>query len=120
MKMMGFKRYRFTGMLFLPKEDPTSSGNTVLMTYEKDVMFDFSDDPNAPRQVFTASEPFPQSSEITAIKDREGEEPYPEGTFKITSVEPVMGPYGKVEMFRMQGALKEFPDFGYDGIIRGV
>lgn len=120
MKVMGFKRYRFTGMLYLPKEDPTSSNNTVLMTYEKDVNFDFSDDPDAPRQVFTASEPYPQSSEITNITDKYGDKPYPEGIFKITSVEPVVGPFGKVEMFRMQAALTEFPDFGYDGIIRAV
>lgn len=119
MKFLGYKRYRFTGMLYLPKENTESSGGGAILEYEKDVEFDFTDDPTAPRQEFVAAEPFPTAAHITFIHDRYGVEPLPTSQWTITSVEPIMGPMGGREAYRHQAALYEPPDFGYDGIVRG-
>lgn len=119
MKLLGFKRWQFIGNMWLPLEDPSSQNGTPIQTLVKeDIPFDFSDDPDAPRQVIVSSEPMPQLATITFIRDKFGNQPMPESEWTITSVKPVISIFGRREVYRMQAALKTQPDFGYEGIVR--
>ena len=119
MRLLGFKRWQFTGDMYLPLEDPLSQNNVPVITLVKSgITFDFSDDPDAPRQVITSAEPMPQSAIITFIRDKYGNEPMPGSEWTVTSVKPVINVFGTREMYRMQAALKFQPDFGYVGIVR--
>lgn len=118
MKLLGFKKYRFVGSMSLPLEDPTSLNGVPIITYIKDIEFDFTDDPNAPRQELVADEPMPAAARITNIRDRGGDQPMPGSEWTITSIEPVISVFGRREVYRHQAALREPPDFGYEGIVR--
>lgn len=114
MKLLGFKRFPFKGQMWLPKEDEQSQNANIFYEFEKDVMFDFSDDPSAPRQLFVSDEPFPVSARILVVTDRYGTEPVPGAQWTVTTIEPIINVFGFGEGFRHQAALTEQPKFGYE------
>lgn len=114
MKLLAYLRFNFTGDLWLPMADPNSTTGEPVMTKEKEIRFNFMDDPNAPRQIIVAEEPFPTTSQVMAVKDRRGEYPIPGAIWTVTSIEPVISTLGTREVYRHQVALAEPPNFGYD------
>lgn len=116
MRLHAYKRFRFTAQFHLPLEDPNS--DTPTLTFIKDVAIDFTNDPSTPRQVIVCAEPLPSAGVLTAIKDPYGNEAVPGGEWTITTAEPVFNPFGFRELFRMQAALRNQPNYGYDNIQR--
>lgn len=112
MKFWGYQRYNFTGEMWLPQTD-TSSEEPVL-TFVKDVNFDFMSSAATPRQVIIAEEPFPTSAAIMAVRDRNGVEPMPLAEWTITSVEPVFNPFRGTDLYQHLAALRKASDFGYE------
>lgn len=114
MKLLGYLRYHFVGDLYIAKADESSMNNEIIMTLEKEVYFNFMDDPSAPRQVIVASEPFPTTCQIMAVRDRHDVAPIPGAIWTVTSIEPVISVFNTREVYRHQVALAEPPNFGYD------
>lgn len=112
MKFTGYQRFYFTGQLFIPMVDPNQEA--LVMTYVKDIKFDFSSDPTSPRQVILADEPFPTTAQITGMRDRYGADIMPLAEWTITSVEPLINAVRGIELYRMQAALSKASDFGYE------
>lgn len=112
MKFWGYQRFYFSGQMYLPQDDPLQ--DQPVMTYIKDIVFDFASDPSTPRQVIIAEEPFPTLTTITGVRDRNGLEFMPLAEWTITSVEPVINLFRGVDLYRHQAALAKVSDFGYE------
>lgn len=115
MQIHAYVRFRYTAQMYLPLEDPNS--DQPVLTYIKDVNVEFTNDPNTPRQVIVCEEPLPRRTELTGLMDRYGVQPVPGGIWTITSIEPVINTFGFRELFRMQAAMANNPNFGYEGIV---
>lgn len=118
-QLLAYKRYPFKGMMYLPLEDPSSQSNIPILTYIKDVEFDFASDPSTPRSVILCEEPLPQSAVISAVVDQFDVQPLPGAEYTITTVEPLINVFGQRDLYRHQAALRAPLDFGYEGIVRG-
>lgn len=114
MKSLTLRRWQFTGMLWIPKVDTNDAQGRSQLFYEKDIAFDFTGDPNAPRSVVVSSEPLPTTAVITRLRNRYLEEILPLAEWTVTSTEPILNMFGRVEAYRHQVALSNRPDFGYE------
>lgn len=114
MRALTVRRYQFTGMLYIPKIDVETSTGDVVLTFEKDIVFDFSGSGSSPRSVLFASEPFPTQAVITNVRNKYGDEILEGAEFTVTGVEPVLSPWGRSEGFHHLLAIKNAPTFGYE------
>jgi hypothetical protein len=112
MKFYAFQRYNFTGQMYLPQDDPLQ--DQPVLTFIKDIVFDFASDPATPRQVIISEEPLPTLTQITGVKDRYGNFPMPLAEWTVTGIEPVFDMFGGKELYRHLAALSKTSDFGYE------
>lgn len=112
MKFWGYQRFYFTGEMWIPQVDVTEE--EPVLTYVKDIVFDFASDPSTPRQVIVSEEPFPTTAVVLGVRDRNGVQPMPLAEWTITSVEPVINPFRGTDLYRHQAALRRVSDFGYE------
>lgn len=115
MQTHAYVRYNLTAGMYLVLEDPVAEGGVE--TYVKDVKISFTNDPSAPRQVVVCEEPLPSGAVLTAIVDRYGVQSVPGGEWTVTSIEPVLNSFGVREMYRHQVAMRNKPNFGYEGMM---
>jgi hypothetical protein len=119
MKLRAYARYLYSGDLYIPKIDEQSSDGTVTYELEEEgIPFDFMGDPSAPRSIIVAPRPYPTTAKILVLKNQYGEEIMPQAEWTITSVEPIVNMWSRVEGYRHQVALSNSPMFGYDDMIR--
>lgn len=114
MKTLAIKRYQFSGYLSIPKENMSNTSADHILVREKEIRFNFSGDPSAPRMVVVGSEPWPAKSVISDIKNRWGEEILQGAEFTVTTVQPILSMFGRVDGYKHQVALRDAPTFGYD------
>lgn len=119
MKLLGYHRNKFTAWLYIPREDTSGGSGGVALVFEKVIPLNFMGDPSKPRSVVFADEPMPVTAVLTALKNQKDEQFMYDAEWTITTTEPVLNHYNRVEAYRHQIAVRNKPNFGYLDIYRG-